>query len=67
MMFFYIETFPRARDRQRSTKIEGKTYTIVHYFYFGKICLSMWSLNLCLSVGNSPEAMVHMGLDVFFH
>ncbi len=33
---FYIETIPRDRDRQRSTKIsvEGKIFIIVHNFSF---------------------------------
>jgi hypothetical protein len=33
-MFFYTETIPRDRDRQRSTKIavEGKIYILVHNF-----------------------------------
>ncbi len=33
-MFFYIETIPRERDQQQSTKIvvEGKIYILVHNF-----------------------------------
>ncbi len=56
---FYIETIPRDRDWQRSTKIavESKTYILVNNFKFGKSYLSVWSLNICLSVGNIPGAM----------
>jgi hypothetical protein len=54
-MFFYTESIPRDPDRQRSIKIavEGKTRILVHNF--GKNCLGVWSLILCLGVGNIPE------------
>jgi hypothetical protein len=47
-MFFYIETIPRDHDRQR-LKDCGRGQD-----HFGKNCLSVWSLNLCLIVGNIP-------------
>jgi hypothetical protein len=59
---FYIETILRDRDRQRSTKIavEGKIYSISLsiIFNFGQNFLHVWSLNVCLSVGNSPGDML---------
>jgi hypothetical protein len=71
-MFFYIETIPRDRDQQRLTKIavEGKIYILSIIFYFGKNFLNVsmcghtvWSLNLCLSMQNSPGAMHHKVLN----
>jgi hypothetical protein len=66
-MFFYIETIPRDRDRQGSTKIAEKgkpiPISLSIIFNFSKNCLSVWSLNLCLSVGNIPRAMVHLVLN----
>jgi hypothetical protein len=64
-MFFYIETIPRDRDPQRSTKImvEGKIFIIVHNFSFWSKFLNVGPLNLCLSVGNSPGAMLHKVLN----
>jgi hypothetical protein len=64
MLFTLKQSLEIAIDsNQQRLQYRARPISLSIFFNYGKNCLSVWSLNVCLSSGNIPGPMVHIVLN----